>query len=315
MKKEGGLVKRVHEVMKFKKSGVERVSTGVIGFDNLIEGGFVKNSVISIIGPSGTGKTTFALQFLLAGLMQGEHGFLISMEEPWEQYVRDYRSMGWDSIELFFKERKLRFVRFIGSQFKKFILEKISDILEYSFFSKRHIRIVIDPLTPLIWSYADKNVLRKLLSNFFYKLKNVGTVVGIVEKYSDKDVNTAIPIFLSDGVILMDNLGIGGEYNYSIKILKMRATQIPEEVFEYKILPGFGVYVRPKKTEMEFQTPLDYSELFAEVESILSKHLTGAKKTDLFKKLLAFKDKCGNIQNIEEILNQFLKFHNLPTVY
>lgn len=46
---------------------IERVSSGISGLDKLVEGGYPRNSVVLISGGPGTGKTTFALQYIYSG--------------------------------------------------------------------------------------------------------------------------------------------------------------------------------------------------------------------------------------------------------
>src|SRR5256712_4213119 len=50
----------------------EKVASGIPGLDDLIEGGFWPKSTVVILGSSGTGKSTFAIQFLMEGIEQGE---------------------------------------------------------------------------------------------------------------------------------------------------------------------------------------------------------------------------------------------------
>ena len=50
----------------------QRVASGIPGLDDLIEGGFWPKSTVVILGSSGTGKSTFAIQFLMEGIEQGE---------------------------------------------------------------------------------------------------------------------------------------------------------------------------------------------------------------------------------------------------
>ncbi len=52
----------------------ERISSGIEGLDVLLQGGIIKNSINSIVGSSGTGKTTFALAYIYQGLLEGEIG-------------------------------------------------------------------------------------------------------------------------------------------------------------------------------------------------------------------------------------------------
>ena len=49
-----------------------RISTGIAGLDNLLAGGLPRRGLYLLEGAPGTGKTTFALQFLLAGVTFSE---------------------------------------------------------------------------------------------------------------------------------------------------------------------------------------------------------------------------------------------------
>lgn len=69
---------------------VERVPTGIEGFDPLIEGGFVKSKSYLITGPPGSGKTTFGVQFLVDGAKRGEKVAYISLVQDPEEVIKDY---------------------------------------------------------------------------------------------------------------------------------------------------------------------------------------------------------------------------------
>jgi KaiC/GvpD/RAD55 family RecA-like ATPase len=59
----------------------ERVSTGIDGLDQLLEGGFPKGRSVLITGEPGTGKTIMTLQFLADGLARGEKGIYVAADE------------------------------------------------------------------------------------------------------------------------------------------------------------------------------------------------------------------------------------------
>jgi len=71
---------------------IERVKTGVPGLDRLIAGGFVKGSANLVSGGTGTGKTTFCVQFLLEGLRNNEPCVYLTMEEDPRDIKEDMRS-------------------------------------------------------------------------------------------------------------------------------------------------------------------------------------------------------------------------------
>jgi len=57
----------------------DRCPTGIVGFDKLCRGGFVRQSTNLLVGGPGSGKTTFLLQFLwngsqLYGDQEDHHG-------------------------------------------------------------------------------------------------------------------------------------------------------------------------------------------------------------------------------------------------
>ena len=47
---------------------ISRIPSGIPGLDEMVEGGFEKNSSVLVIGGGGSGKTIFGTQFLLEGI-------------------------------------------------------------------------------------------------------------------------------------------------------------------------------------------------------------------------------------------------------
>src|SRR4029079_12614967 len=65
-----------------------RISTGVPGLDEILGGGLPRHRMYLIEGDPGAGKTTLAMQFLLAGAKQGEPGVYATLSET-EEELRD----------------------------------------------------------------------------------------------------------------------------------------------------------------------------------------------------------------------------------
>ncbi|HEV2231209.1 MAG TPA: ATPase domain-containing protein, partial [Thermoplasmata archaeon] len=59
-----------------------RIPTGNPSLDEILNGGLVGNRPYLIVGPSGTGKTKLALQFLCEGVRRGEKVLLVTLEDP-----------------------------------------------------------------------------------------------------------------------------------------------------------------------------------------------------------------------------------------
>jgi len=71
----------------------KRVTTGIVGFDNLLGGGFIPNSVNLLAGCSGSGKTLFTLSYLLHGAQkEGDKCLYITLEEMRDHIIRDCKT-------------------------------------------------------------------------------------------------------------------------------------------------------------------------------------------------------------------------------
>ncbi len=81
----------------------ERASTGVAGLDEILGGGLTRKRVYLLEGTPGTGKTTFALRFLIEGARRGERGLYITLSETTEELAAVVASHGWslDGIDVF----------------------------------------------------------------------------------------------------------------------------------------------------------------------------------------------------------------------
>lgn len=76
--------------------------TGVEGLDDILQGGLPRDRLYLIEGNPGAGKTTIALQFLLAGAAMGERGLYVSLSETKEELEEVARSHDWslETIEI-----------------------------------------------------------------------------------------------------------------------------------------------------------------------------------------------------------------------
>ena len=88
---------------------VERVATGIKGFDELVEGGFPKRSSILITGPPGSGKSIFSMQYLYNGAMNGENGVYVYMDSALDILKIQAKQFGMD-FEKLEQEGKVIFI-------------------------------------------------------------------------------------------------------------------------------------------------------------------------------------------------------------
>lgn len=243
---------------------VNRIQTGIYGVDQLLEGGLIENSAITVVGASGTGKTTFAVQFLMKGIEKGEQALFVTLEESPEQIMNEAEMMGWDMRK--HHEESLFFIHLGGQNFKEMIEEQLPKLVKARKDYDIKTRVAIDPLTPVIWSTEDRLSQRELLEKLFSPLKELGTVIATVEEHSKPGEiigeDVLLPIYLSDGVFHLEYYPVGGAFNRTFKIIKMRGTNHGEGLYPYVFVRGAGVVVRSTPVEMKEERLEGYDEEF-----------------------------------------------------
>ena len=225
-----------------------RVKTGVLGMDTLLGGGFRKNSVNVIVGASGTGKTIFAIQYLLRGIENGEKGIYISFDVDAKTLVTLAESLGWDQLMKAMENGMLAATRCRANNIA-FINEDLLEFIDKN--AEENTRIVIDSLTPLITpiDFSQRNDLNW----FFEQLKASGTTLVTVEERFTGSLSlpeVALPVFLADSAIYLKNLRYGEPFSRTLEIIKHRASWHAEGVYPYRILPGLGIVV---ECDIEFK--------------------------------------------------------------
>ncbi|MHA1968971.1 MAG: RAD55 family ATPase, partial [Candidatus Hodarchaeales archaeon] len=110
-------------------------------------------------------------------------------------------------------------LRFFMSELPKY-LEVIKETAEgYS----GGIKIAIDPLTPLLLEIPDLNHQRNAINRIFSSLRKIGTSVVTIEKGFGESL-AKVPLFLSDSIIELEHIGLGGIYNRTINVRKFRGS-------------------------------------------------------------------------------------------
>src|SRR3569833_4046416 len=77
----------------------EKADFGIEGLDDITVGGLARGRLILLEGSPGTGKTTIATQFLMAGARAGERTLYITLSETEEELRAGAASHGWDLPE------------------------------------------------------------------------------------------------------------------------------------------------------------------------------------------------------------------------
>ncbi|MEM2900182.1 MAG: ATPase domain-containing protein [Thermoplasmata archaeon] len=208
---------------------IKRIRSGIEGFDELIEGGFVQPSIIYLLGEPGTGKTTFAMQFLMAGALLGEKGVYFSaVGEPESSALRAMSNFKFFNPKKF-KNGTLSFIDLSESlserthvESEESVLSKVIMNMVDAVTKESPKRIVIDSITPFSLKTIDEFTYRKILYEIFMMVKAWNAVSIIIGEVRETDIGPEQ--YLSDGIIRLGYFLRGTDTLKTIKITKLRGT-------------------------------------------------------------------------------------------
>ena len=228
---------------------LERVKTGIKGFDELIEGGIPKGSSILIAGSSGTGKSILSMQYLFMGAKQfQEPGVFVTIESNVHTISWDLENFNWD-IRAMQDKNLMSIYRIKPSDNvqKKFVIEKIESELNAIEKKVKEInakRLVIDSTTALGTCVAPGN-FRSMLFKFIDRLKDFDcTTILTTETKNLKNSFSAFGVeeFLVDGVVVL----YFTPPHRSMFVRKMRGTNHDKNVHPFEITTN-GIEIKHKE--------------------------------------------------------------------
>jgi len=215
----------------------DRVLTGIDGLDELLGGGVPRGHVITVMGSFGTGKTTFALQFLMQGLINGEKGIFISLEEDVDSVVANAASFGWD-LRPYLKDKRLSVVKLEPADAKATVTRIKSELPEYIRKSGAT-RVVVDSISLLNMMFADDAERRTRLFSLCQQLKSTGATCVFTAEVKDDNPRSSrdgLVEYVSDGVIgLRFNERENGDVQLVIQVIKMRRLRHPRSIKPYNL--------------------------------------------------------------------------------
>ena len=233
MKKGWGLGAKRKTSAKKKE---ERVNSGIIGMDKLIEGGFEKNSVNLIVGGSGSGKTIFAMQFLIDGIEKGENVLYITFEEKKREFFKDMFNFGWD-LEKYEKEKKFFFLEYNPEKVRT-MLEEGGGAAESIAIQNKISRIVIDSVSSFALLFNEELEKREAALSLFSMIRkwNCTSLLTLQENPENRSEGSSTSLeFEADGIILLYFIRYKNERQRFIEILKMRGTKHSTKIYSLDI--------------------------------------------------------------------------------
>jgi circadian clock protein KaiC len=228
-----------------------RLSMGIPELDKMLGGGLLEGDSLLIAGPSGTGKSALATQFIAEGLRKGEPGIIAVFEERPDGYTERAASFGLNlkspqeqgKLEILY----LRPLDLSVDETMQELLEAIARVGAK--------RLAIDSLVGFEMALAPsfRADFRESLYRMIGALTGAGiTILSTVEV---EDTFTAMPFshyaisFLTDDIIRMRYVEIDGQLRKVMVVVKMRGGNHSKDIREYVITDKGVVIIHPRQTD------------------------------------------------------------------
>lgn len=225
--------------------GKTRLSTGIGGLDEMLGGGIPSGDSLILAGQTGTGKTTFAMQFAVEGLRQGESVVIAIFEEHPPAYLARAKAFGID-LSLAIEKGKLRLIYIRPLDLS---VDETLDAIRAAVQDSGAKRVVIDSISGFEMALAP--TFRADFRESLYRL--IGALTGLgVTMYSTVEVPEGKPglhltgyevSFLTDDIISQRYVEIEGQLRKALVVVKMRGSPHSFDFRTYEITPN-GVHLR-----------------------------------------------------------------------
>ncbi|MFX1483102.1 MAG: ATPase domain-containing protein [Promethearchaeota archaeon] len=214
-----------------------RTKTGIKGFDDLVDGGFIQGSTVLLSGKTGSGKTIFGLQFLYNGATKyDEPGILVTLEARPDEIRTEAAQFGWDFGDLENKNVLLivdaasskagqptseRYALRRGFDMGTFFEEVYKAVQE-----TQAKRLVIDCISGLAIGFSDPSQIRNELFKISALLRELKVTSLLISEIVDSGSHSRAGVeqFVTNGLITLNLEEVNGNLKRNLLIWKMKQT-------------------------------------------------------------------------------------------
>jgi circadian clock protein KaiC len=234
----------------------ERVPTGIVGLDQLIEGGFPKGRSFLLTGEPGTGKTIFALQFLVEGLRRQEKCIFVTADEGPMDVLEQAASLGWD-LEPCVEKKELAILNAgaylsslpgVGKERHIDVQRAVHDLAGFvNQLGAR--RLVLDPAGPFVLLRESTTRIQDQTRLLIKLLRTAMPTTNVLTSYSvprtgERSMH-GVEEYLVAGAIVLEMIWKQGRLARSLIVEKMRCTDVKPTQLEFDIVKGQGIVLEP----------------------------------------------------------------------
>jgi circadian clock protein KaiC len=233
------------------KRGPKRLSMGIPELDQMMGGGLREGDSLLVAGPSGTGKSALATQFIAAGLREGEPAVMALFEERPKGYVDRAESFG---LQLKTPEDKKKLETLYLRPLDLSVDEITQEILD----AVQRVgakRLVIDSLVGFEMALAPgfREDFRESLYRMIVALTGAGvtilTTVEVEDSFTALQFSHYAISFLTDDIVRMRYVEIDGQLRKVMVVIKMRGGNHSKDIREYVITDTGVVVIHPRSTD------------------------------------------------------------------
>jgi circadian clock protein KaiC len=236
------------------ETAVEKMPTGMGGFDIIAKGGLPRNRTTLVSGTAGSGKTVFAMQFLATGIRDyGESGVFVTFEETARDIRKNMQSFGWD-LAKWEREGLLAFVDASPDPNVETVVSGAFDLsallarVESAVRKVKAVRVSVDSIGAIFSQFADQSIVRRELYRIASGLKDLGSTAVLTAERADDYGPIArfgVEEFIADNVMILRNALGAEKRRRTLEIMKFRGTDHHKGEFPFTIAADGGFLALP----------------------------------------------------------------------
>lgn len=217
--------------------GSRRLHSGVPGLDDMMGGGIPEGDVLMLTGPAGSGKTTFATQFVAQGLEEGEAAVVAVFEEYPEAYIARAKTAPVDFQKMIDAGRlSVIYLRPLDLSVDEMLAEIVAAVQRM-----KATRVVIDSLSGFELALAP--TFRIDFRESLYRLVGALTASGVtilltaevIDAFPDARFTNEKVSFVTDDIIVQRYVEIDGHLQKVLAIVKMRGSEHATDFRTYRL--------------------------------------------------------------------------------
>jgi circadian clock protein KaiC len=221
-----------------------RLRTGISGLDELMDGGPKVTDATLVTGPSGVGKTIFALRWITQALEQGENCLFVTFQDTPGQLTSMAASFGWDIEEAQATGRLAISYVPMGALDLDFLANAVrSELAEHTVS-----RVVLDSLAELVYAARESERFPAFMRSLIGLIRAGGSSSLVTSETAGRE-NFVRPLdglmFLFDNVIDLRYIEEGSQISRALNVVKMRNSRHETTLTSFAITDQ-GVTIGPK---------------------------------------------------------------------